>query len=66
MFNRDRSLVRVELARLEGTVAALVATSSAGQADHESRIRRVERWVYSVPLSAFAALASAYVLLFRH
>lgn len=54
-----RSLTRVELARVQGTLETLVATVAAGQSDHEARIRRMERWIYSVPLSALAAIAAA-------
>lgn len=64
--SQDESLVRVELARVQGTLAALIEqmkTSDAAQAaiaaDHEVRIRAGERWRYAVPVSAFAAIAAA-------
>lgn len=69
LFNRDTALTRVELARLEGSVTALTATVAAGAAghtDHETRIRQLERWAYSVPLSAAAAILAAAAAWLRH
>ena len=67
MFGRrDTVLLRVELARLEGTVATLVATVATGFKDHEDRLRRREKWQYSIPLSAVAVVAGAVATFFSH
>lgn len=63
---RDRNLTRVELARLEGTVATLVAAVASGHSDHEGRLRRLEQWRYSVPLTVIAALAAAIATFLSH
>lgn len=61
-----RSLTRVELARVQGTLETLVATVAAGQSDHEARIRRMERWIYSVPLTAASAIVASIVAVLHH
>lgn len=65
MFGRsDRVLMRVELARLEGTSATLVKTVAAFSADIETRVRRVERWMYS--LGAISTIAAAIAVAWKH
>lgn len=70
---RDNSLTRVELARLEGTVASLVAEMQAERvlirtefADKETRLRRLERKLYALPFTGVAAMAAAIYAILRH
>lgn len=65
---RDRALTRVELARLEGAVAALVqqfaaqaAANTAQFADHEARLRQGERWRYALPAALLTSVATTVV-----
>lgn len=51
-----------ELARLTGElrdVNAALKTGAAYREDHETRIRMLERWRYSLPVSLVLALGSA-------
>lgn len=72
-ISRDDALTRVELARLEGTVSTLVETVKAEAAarasafaDIEQRMRKVERWQYSMPLSSLGAIAALLISIFHH
>lgn len=60
MFSRNKQLA-IELARLQGAVAALVDEVRGLKSDHEQRIRAIERWRYSVPLTAGAAVVAAII-----
>jgi len=69
----QRRRLEVEFARLEGTVAALVAESQAHRAasnatsnDHELRLRAMERWRWSIPLSGVALIISTIVNFVHH
>lgn len=55
MFFRNRALqdLRVELARVSGSLASL--------ADHEARIRRFERYMYAVPVSVLTSAAAVII-----
>jgi len=66
--SRDKSLTRVELARLEGSftaltqqLAAMAAASSAQFADHEARLRANERWRYALPAALLTSAATTIV-----
>ena len=60
MFGRTR--ITVEIARLQGTVSALVSTI----ADHEARQRRFERFMYLVTGMASTAQITAIISLMGH
>lgn len=68
-----RRRLEVEFARLEGTVAQLVAevqsyraAADARSADHETRLRGLEHWRWSIPVSAVGLIVSAVVNWFHH
>ena len=72
MGRRDDALLRVELARLEGSITNLTQTVTAQHSafaadllerdkridDHEARIRVNERWRAALPPTLFLAAAS--------
>jgi hypothetical protein len=60
-----RTTVMVELARLQGTVAGLAEQLRVLQ-DHETRMRRIERYMYGIPAAIVVALASAVGTYIRH
>ena len=60
-----RATVAVELARLQGTVAGVIEQLRVLQ-DHETRMRRIERYMYGVPAALAVALASAVATFTRH
>lgn len=69
----DDALTRVELARLEGTVAALVKELqgyrdwvNAELLDHEKRIRINERWRLAMPPAVLASVVSMLITFFHH
>jgi len=70
---RATQRLEVELARLEGTCAALVAelqahraATNATTADHEQRLRGLERWRWSIPVSTVGLIVSAIVNFIHH
>lgn len=69
----DDSLTRVELARLEGTVSALVRELQAMRetvdnrfSDHESRIRTNERWRLTMPPTLLTSVAALVLTIWHH
>lgn len=55
---------RNEVAKLDISVALLNQMSSAivkRQSDHESRVRRLERWMWALPVAALTGGAGALV-----
>lgn len=60
-----RTTVAVELARLQGTVAGVIEQLRMLQ-DHETRMRRIERYMYGAPAVAAVALASAVAAYLKH
>lgn len=53
---------------LRGDVRSLVESREAVDetlADHEQRLRSVERWKYSVPVAAIGALTSTVVTIYK-
>jgi hypothetical protein len=54
--------IRVTMARMEATLAHSVEHT----ADHEGRLRRMERWRYAVPTSLVLAGAGALGVFTRH
>lgn len=62
MDERDRITLEVVRAELNGKLDLLLERSleaKADIADHETRIRTVEKWKYGVPASILMALAAA-------
>jgi hypothetical protein len=51
--------MRVEVARLTARVDATLANMPIQIADHESRLRSLERWRYGIPVGAGAAITAA-------
>jgi len=69
----DESLTRVELARLEGTVNAVVSELRAYREsveeklrDHETRIRLNERWRLTMPPTLVTSAVALVVALWHH
>jgi hypothetical protein len=54
------------MARLQGSVAALADQLRALSTDHETRLRRLERYAYAVPVSALAAIGAALAAILGH
>jgi hypothetical protein len=69
----DETLTRVELARLEGTVSALVKelqafreSIGAQYIDHEHRIRVNERWRLTMPPTVLTSIVAFVVSVWHH
>lgn len=60
MFFRSRAFqdIRVELARIAGGMQAIQ--------DHEARLRRIERYMYSIPVSLFGSCAAIIIAWINH
>lgn len=53
--------MRAELARQSGQLAAVtqfMTTATGADADHEGRLRSLERWRYALPISAVSGAAA--------
>lgn len=51
--------MRVEVARLTARFDATLAATPITLADHETRLRSLERWRYGIPVGAGAAILAA-------
>lgn len=51
--------LRVEVARLTVRVDATLSSMPVTLADHETRVRSLERWRYGIPVGAGASLIAA-------
>jgi hypothetical protein len=69
MFTRDRLFreLRDEMRRLAGSIDTLrvetarIADTQADVKDHEDRLRRVERWMYALPVSLLSSAAAVVI-----
>lgn len=57
--------MRERLARIETKLDMLIAEYAARVADHETRIRGLEKWRYALPVSVVVAVGSM-VTAFMH
>lgn len=57
--------LRVSMAEVKGSLATLAASAEATTKDHENRLRRIEKWVYGVPITAAATIV-AFVVTQHH
>lgn len=60
-LGRQISDMTTEIGRFSGQLSAMDASIAQGaqvRADHEARLRALERWRYALPLSAMTAAAS--------
>jgi hypothetical protein len=53
--------LRVSMAEVKGSLATLAASAEPTTKDHETRIRRIEKWVYGVPITAAATIVAFIV-----
>lgn len=51
----------LSLGEIGRTVTRVEAKVDRALADHESRLRRVEAWMYALPVAVLTAIASAVV-----
>lgn len=55
----DDDTILARLIRIEVLLDTELRSVSRQLADHEERLRNIERWRYALPVSAVAAVASA-------
>jgi phospholipid N-methyltransferase len=52
--------MRVEVARLTARVDTVMSSLPVQLADHEVRLRSLERWRYGIPVGAGASIVAAF------